>query len=81
MFFSFFLIFKNKKNSLQELIEKINKCKSYFIRCIKPNPNQEGQFLNDFVVKQLRYCSIMHVCKIRKSGYPYRIKFEEFLKW
>ena len=23
----------------------------------------------------------MHVCKIRKCGFPYRIKFDEFLKW
>jgi hypothetical protein len=66
---------------LHELIEKINKCKAYFIRCIKPNPNQENVFLNEFVIKQLRYCSIMHVCKIRKCGFPYRIHFEEFLKW
>jgi myosin heavy subunit len=63
------------------LIDKINKCKAYFIRCIKPNPNQEQSFINEFVVKQLRYCSIMHVCKIRKCGFPYRIKFEDFLKW
>jgi myosin heavy subunit len=69
------------KNSLHELIDKINKCKCYFIRCIKPNPNQENVFINEFVVKQLRYCSIMHVCRIRKCGYPYRIKFDEFLKW
>ena len=69
------------KNSLHELIEKINKCKAYFIRCIKPNMNQENTFINEFVVKQLRYCSLMHVCKIRKCGFPYRIKFAEFLKW
>ena len=69
------------KNSLHELIEKINKCKAYFIRCIKPSPSQENVFANEFVVKQLRYCSIMHVCKIRKSGYPYRIKYDEFLNW
>ena len=23
----------------------------------------------------------MHVCKIRKCGFPYRINFDEFLKW
>ena len=43
--------------------------------------NQENTFINEFVVKQLRYCSLMHVCKIRKCGFPYRIKFAEFLKW
>lgn len=76
-----YLILSFSKNSLHELIEKINKCKAYFIRCIKPSPNQENLFINEFVVKQLRYCSLMHVCKIRKCGFPYRIKFEEFLKW
>lgn len=69
------------KNSLQELIGKINTSKAYFIRCIKPNPKQENLFIDSFVIKQLRYCSIMHVCKIRKCGYAYRIKFEEFLRW
>jgi hypothetical protein len=73
--------YSKKKNSLLELIEKINKCKAYFIRCIKPSPNQENTIMNEFVIKQLRYCSLMHVCKIRKCGFPYRIKFDEFLKW
>jgi myosin heavy subunit len=62
-------------------MEKVNKCKAYFIRCIKPGPSQENVFIDEFVAKQLRYCSIMHACKIRKCGYPYRIEFEEFLKW
>jgi myosin heavy subunit len=69
------------KNSLHELIEKISTCNTYFIRCIKPNSEQKSIFIDSFVTKQLRYCSIMHVCKIRKCGYPYRIKFEDFLAW
>lgn len=69
------------KNSLHELIEKISSCNAFFIRCIKPNSEQKPLFNDLFVTKQLRYCSIMHVCKIRKCGYPYRIKFEDFLTW
>ncbi len=69
------------KNSLSELIEKIGTCKPYFIRCIKPNSKQDTTFVDSFVIKQLRYCSIIYLCKIRKSGFPYRIQFDDFLKW
>jgi hypothetical protein len=48
------------KNSLHELIDKISACQCVFVRCIKPNSTATApspHFSEEFVVKQLRYCS------------------------
>ncbi|KAK7929365.1 hypothetical protein WMY93_005760 [Mugilogobius chulae] len=68
------------QNSLQELIEKMERCNPYFVRCIKPNHHKEpGVFDMELVSSQLRYSGIMDTIQIRKDGYPYRMDFHSFL--
>ncbi|XP_066511963.1 unconventional myosin-XV [Hoplias malabaricus] len=68
------------QQSLQELLDKMERCNPFFVRCIKPNNNKEpGLFELDLVAHQLRYSGIMDAIQIRKEGYPVRVPFHKFL--
>ncbi|KAM9485945.1 LOW QUALITY PROTEIN: uncharacterized protein ACWYII_004793, partial [Salvelinus alpinus] len=68
------------QSSLQDLVEKMERCNPYFVRCIKPNQQKEpGQFDLELVKTQLRYSGILETIRIRKEGYPIRIPFYQFL--
>ncbi|TRY64413.1 hypothetical protein DNTS_017109, partial [Danionella cerebrum] len=68
------------QQSLQELLDKMESCNPYFVRCIKPNNNKEpGVFDPELVATQLRYSGIMDTIRIRKEGYPIRVPFHKFL--
>ncbi|XP_061685358.1 unconventional myosin-XV [Syngnathoides biaculeatus] len=68
------------QTSLQELMEKMERCHPYFVRCIKPNQHKEAaMFDTDLVSTQLRYSGIMETIQIRKEGYPIRLTFHSFL--
>ncbi|XP_049428716.1 unconventional myosin-XV [Epinephelus fuscoguttatus] len=69
------------QSSLQELVEKMERCNPYFVRCIKPNHHKEpGVFDMELVNTQLHYSGIMETIHIRKEGYPIRLHFHSFLK-
>ncbi|KAM7419612.1 hypothetical protein PAMA_016625 [Pampus argenteus] len=68
------------QSSLQELLDKMERCNPYFVRCIKPNHHKEpGVFDMELVGAQLRYSGIMETIHIRKEGYPIRLHFNSFL--
>ncbi|XP_034452723.1 unconventional myosin-XV [Hippoglossus hippoglossus] len=68
------------QSSLQELLEKMERCNPYFVRCIKPNHHKEpGAFDMELVNAQLHYSGIMETILIRKDGYPIRLNFRSFL--
>ncbi|XP_040000911.1 unconventional myosin-XV [Xiphias gladius] len=68
------------QSSLQELLEKMERCNPYFVRCIKPNHHKEpGVFDMELVSTQLHYSGIMETIHIRKEGYPIRLHFHSFL--
>ncbi|XP_075948058.1 unconventional myosin-XV [Anarhichas minor] len=68
------------QSSLQELLEKMERCNPYFVRCIKPNHHKEpGGFDIELVNTQLHYSGIMETILIRKEGYPIRMHFHRFL--
>nr|XP_046227386.1 unconventional myosin-XV isoform X2 [Scatophagus argus] len=68
------------QSSLQELLEKMERCNPYFVRCIKPNHHKEpGVFDMELVSTQLNYSGIMETIQIRKEGYPIRLLFHSFL--
>ncbi|KAM9454739.1 unconventional myosin-XV [Clarias gariepinus] len=68
------------QHSLQDLLDKMERCNPLFVRCIKPNNNKEpGQFEPELVAAQLRYSGIMDTILIRKEGYPVRMTFHKFL--
>ncbi|XP_040214368.1 unconventional myosin-XV [Rana temporaria] len=68
------------QQSLLELVEKMERCNPFFVRCIKPNSKKEPEmFEADIVVSQLKYSGILETIRIRKEGFPVRIPFHFFL--
>ncbi|XP_028454926.1 unconventional myosin-XV [Perca flavescens] len=68
------------QQSLLELVEKMEKCNPYFVRCIKPNNmKQPGVFEEDLVSSQLRHSGVLETIRIRREGYPVRMPFYNFL--
>ncbi|XP_023813712.1 unconventional myosin-XV-like [Oryzias latipes] len=66
--------------SLLELVEKMERCNPFFVRCIKPNSmKQPGMFEDDLVSSQLRHSGVLETIRIRKEGYPVRMPFYVFL--
>ncbi|XP_029433068.1 unconventional myosin-XV [Rhinatrema bivittatum] len=68
------------QQSLLELMEKMERCNPFFVRCIKPNNKKEPNlFESDVVMSQLKYSGILETIRIRKEGYPVRMAFQVFL--
>ncbi|KAM3915876.1 unconventional myosin-XV [Leptodactylus fuscus] len=68
------------QQSLLELVEKMERCNPFFVRCIKPNSKKEPcLFESDIVTSQLKYSGILETIRIRKEGFPVRIPFHIFL--
>uniref|UniRef100_A0A9I9DGT7 Myosin-2-like n=1 Tax=Cucumis melo TaxID=3656 RepID=A0A9I9DGT7_CUCME len=64
---------------LFDLFHKLESTNHHFICCIRPNRNQVGGlFEEDLVLQQLRYCGILEVARISRSGYPTRMTHQEF---
>ncbi|XP_069666522.1 unconventional myosin-XV [Haliaeetus albicilla] len=68
------------QQSLLDLVEKMERCNPFFVRCLKPNNKKEpGLFEADVVSSQLRYSGILETIRIRKEGFPIRIPFLVFI--
>jgi myosin-15 len=67
-------------DSLQQLIESMSRCNPWFVRCVKPNNDKSPmRFDMPVVLEQLRYAGMLDTIKIRQSGYPVRVKFQQFV--
>lgn len=67
-------------DSLQQLLQSMSKCNPWFVRCIKPNNEKQAQRLDmPCVLQQLRYLGMLDTIKIRKIGYPVRLRFQHFV--
>lgn len=68
------------QDSLNSLVDSMSKCNPWFVRCIKPN-NEKATMKFDIsvVLEQLRYSGMLVTIKIRKLGYPVRVKFPAFV--
>ena len=54
-------------------------CSVNFIRCIKPNNNSvPDNFVDSIVLQQLNCIGVLDAINIRKSNYPYRMKYDKF---
>jgi len=67
------------KTQLNSLVQKLDTCAPHFIRCVKPNPYRSPDVFDDqLVLKQLRCCGVLEVCRISTQGYPTRHTFRGF---
>jgi myosin heavy subunit len=61
------------KQSLQSLVDDLEKTSPHYIRCIKPNLKKAANnFVAGEVLKQLRYSGMMEAIRIRREGYALR---------
>ncbi|KAK2155486.1 hypothetical protein NP493_2068g00002 [Ridgeia piscesae] len=69
------------KKSLEELMRKMRTADPLFVRCIKPNLDQERDMWSDKLVqRQLQYSGVLQIAKIARLGYPVRMSFCVFYK-
>ncbi|KAM5191666.1 unconventional myosin-Ih [Mantella aurantiaca] len=68
------------KNSLSSLIEILMSKEPAYIRCIKPNNDKQPGKFDDIVVRhQVKYLGLMEYLRVRRAGFAYRRKYENFL--
>jgi len=66
------------KEQLSSLMEIVDTTEPHFIRCIKPNPqNEPDRYDRKGVTEQLRYGGVLQVVQVSRAGYPVRINHQE----
>ncbi|XP_047237743.1 unconventional myosin-Ih isoform X2 [Girardinichthys multiradiatus] len=69
------------KNSLQKLTEMLMAKEAWYIRCLKSNESkQPGQFDEALIRHQVKYLGLMEHLRVRRAGFAYRRRYEDFLK-
>jgi myosin heavy subunit len=67
------------RQQLSDFIKDINNFKYHFIKCIKPNKNDNpSQFDYSIIKKQLEYNGVLEFINILKQGYSYHFTKEYF---
>ncbi|XP_074527408.1 unconventional myosin-Ih [Halichoeres trimaculatus] len=69
------------KSSLLKLTEILMAKEAWYIRCLKSNESkQQGQFDEALIRHQVKYLGLMEHLRVRRAGFAYRRKYEDFLK-
>ncbi|CAL8322463.1 unnamed protein product [Merluccius merluccius] len=68
------------RNSLSEVISKLQSCTPHFVECVRPNQRGEpGAFDSAHVSAQLRHIGVLEMVRTIRYGYPVRLAFPAFL--
>lgn len=60
---------------------KVIKSQPHFVRCIRPNVQNLPNLVDDEkVLEQLKYTGVLETIRIRKQGFPERMRFETFIE-
>jgi len=66
------------KDQLASLMDIVDLTEPHFIRCIKPNPqNEADRYDRKAVTEQLRYGGVLQVVQVSRAGYPVRINHQD----
>jgi len=69
------------KAQLDTLMKILNQTDPHFIRCIIPNHDKTGGYLNNnLIIDQLRCNGVIEGIRITRKGYPGRIVFPAFVQ-
>ncbi|KAL8563825.1 hypothetical protein ACOMHN_061949 [Nucella lapillus] len=69
------------QTSMKELLDKMKNAHPLFVRCIKPNDQQQRDHLEERKVRlQLRYNGVTEIARIRKFCFPVRLSFKDFIQ-
>ncbi|XP_068162212.1 unconventional myosin-XVB [Antennarius striatus] len=67
--------------SLSELTTRLERCKTTFIHCLKPNYIKfPGIFDVDYMSAQLKHAGMLETIHIRKEGFPVRMQYSYFIE-
>ncbi|XP_051259431.1 unconventional myosin-XVI isoform X1 [Dicentrarchus labrax] len=68
------------RNSLSELISKLQACTPHFVECVCPNASGQSDSFDSFHVStQLQYIGVLEMVRMIRYGYPVRLSFPGFL--
>jgi len=68
------------RQSLNSLIDELDKSQLYFIRCIKPNEeNRAKNWVEKKIIDQLNYCGIISALELARQSYPIRMLKKDFI--
>ncbi|KAJ8351494.1 hypothetical protein SKAU_G00229700 [Synaphobranchus kaupii] len=68
------------RNSLSEIISKLQSCTPHFVQCVKPNKAKRADAFDSFHVStQLHYVGVLEMVRMIRYGYPVRLPFANFL--
>uniref|UniRef100_UPI0037E96B2C unconventional myosin-XVI n=1 Tax=Semicossyphus pulcher TaxID=241346 RepID=UPI0037E96B2C len=68
------------RNSLSELISKLQACTPHFVECVRPNTSGQPDSFDSFHVStQLQYIGVLEMVRMIRYGYPVRLSFPGFL--
>lgn len=68
------------RNSLSELISKLQACTPHFVECVRPNTSGQSDTFDSFHVStQLQYIGVLEMVRMIRYGYPVRLSFPGFL--
>lgn len=75
-------ISRQYRRNLDALLTALNGAPAvHFIRCFKPNAEQErGKFDDKLVLEQLRHSGTLQLLQVMQQGYPHRLKLREVVK-
>jgi myosin heavy subunit len=66
---------------VKTLMEELERSEVHFVRCIKPNELKVKELLDEaYTLKQVRYLGVLETIKIRKSTFPYRKPYKQFVE-
>jgi myosin-3 len=69
------------KNSLLDLLDKMQVAQPHFIRCVKPNNDKKPhQFSPENIHRQLLYAGVVETTRIRRDGYAIRLLYHDFIR-
>ncbi|XP_021060664.1 unconventional myosin-Ia [Mus pahari] len=69
------------KNSVAILMKNLYSKNPNYIRCIKPNDQQQqGRFTSEMVMVQARYLGLLENVRVRRAGYAFRQGYKPFLE-
>lgn len=67
------------KEQLNSLMESIYATAPHYIRCLKPNDNNQPDDFNRLrITEQLRYGGVLEAVRVARSGFPVRLIHPEF---
>jgi len=76
----FFLTVLFFQDQLTALIKTMQQTSPRFVRCIKSNTEKLPlSFEAPNVLRQLKYAGVMEALRVRRAGYPNRLRYRPFL--